>query len=229
MDIAAYTYSLYEFLSQRGDKNIAQQQSKYMRNRVPFFGMKSPVWEAHLKSFILDNGKIEINDAIKFAENCFEYPEREMHHSGLFFLRKYAHKLKSSDIPKIKALIIKGDWWDTTDSIAPTVVGGILKSDLKARDSMNQWILDQNFWIRRSALIFQLKYGNELDFEKLKNYIQKTKHEKEFFIRKAIGWSLREYSKYNTKAVLDFVDEHTDLSNLSKTEALKWWMRKNAI
>jgi 3-methyladenine DNA glycosylase AlkD len=88
---------------------------------------------------------------------------------------------------------------------------------------MDRWIEDPYLWIRRAALLYQLRWKQETDEEKLFSYCQKTLHEKDFFIRKAIGWVLREYSKTNPKAVKKFISSHRNhLSNLSIREGSKY-------
>lgn len=90
-------------------------------------------------------------------------------------------------------------------------------------DTMNGWITSDNMWLRRTALLFQLRYKSKTDIALLFDYCQKTMYEKEFFIRKAIGWVLREYSKTDAAVVAQFVAFHaTKLSPLSKREALKY-------
>lgn len=221
--IQQYTDTLAKYLRERGNPSIAEAQSKYMRYKFPFFGiMQKPLDEAY-KEFIALHGVVDKKDTLKFIQACISYPEREMWHIGMGHLRKNIKQVEKNHLNDFKDIIIRGDWWDVTDSMASGVVGDYLKKYPEYTTVMDRWIKDENYWIRRTAILFQLKYKNEVDFDRLKKYILLCHHEKEFFIRKAIGWSLREYSKYNTKAVIDFIETHQDkLSPLSVKEGLKW-------
>ena len=129
----------------------------------------------------------------------------------------------TASLPLIERMIREGAWWDFVDEIASNVIGGMLK-----RQPENMWpvldryIEDDDMWIRRTAILAQLKFKQETDFEKLASYCEACMDEKEFFIRKAIGWSLREYAKREPGKVKAFVAKHEQrLSGLSKREALK--------
>ena len=86
---------------------------------------------------------------------------------------------------------------------------------------INIWSLDENIWLQRSAIIHQLKYKDNVNTDLLAKYIERSMGTDEFFLNKAIGWSLRQYSRFNPQWVVQFVDEHPDLANLSKKEALR--------
>ena len=95
---------------------------------------------------------------------------------------------------------------------------------------LNNWIVDENMWVRRTAILTQLNYKTETDFDLLSTLITKTWHEKEFFIRKAIGWALRQYSYISSESVIDFINNNqNNLSTLSKSEGLKALKRKGII
>jgi 3-methyladenine DNA glycosylase AlkD len=112
-------------------------------------------------------------------------------------------------------------WWDSIDFISPTLVGIWLKKFPNRKESLlRRWNLDDDFWIRRASLIAQLKEKSETDHLLLFSLIIPLTREKEFFIRKSIGWSLRELAKYKPNEVLSFV-EQCEMSNLSRREALK--------
>jgi len=119
-------------------------------------------------------------------------------------------------------LIINKSWWDTVDSLASNCVGTYFRFYPEKIEYYNsKWITSDNMWLNRTAIIFQLKYKKDTDFELLKNNIRHHSHQREFFIKKAIGWSLREYSKVNPSAVIKFIDEN-ELQNLSIREASKY-------
>ena len=225
-----YCVSLSKFIEAKGNKNIAQAQSKYMRFKFPFYGiMQKPLSEA-IKEFYEIHGKVEIENTMSFVQECFSYHYRELWHVGLGILRKNVKKLPDTHLEDFKKIIIKGDWWDVTDSMASGVVGDYLQKYPHLLPEMDAWIQHENYWIRRTAIIYQLKYRKDLDTQRLFKYILLCAHEKEFFIRKAIGWSLREYSKTNARAVIEFIETHdTVLSGLSKREGMKWILANDKL
>jgi 3-methyladenine DNA glycosylase AlkD len=91
---------------------------------------------------------------------------------------------------------------------------------------MDDWVEAENFWLARTAILHQLSAKRSTDAERLFRYCSVRSADKEFFIRKAIGWALREYSKTDERAVRSFVEDNAELSPLSRTEALKWLERR---
>lgn len=120
-------------------------------------------------------------------------------------------------------LIRQGQWWDLVDNIAIKLVGRVLMKERKQmKPILDRWIVDDDLWIRRTAIISQILHKKETDEEQLFRYCLKCKNEKEFFIRKAIGWALRDYSKTNEKPVREFLIQNRDqLSGLSFREGAK--------
>ena len=115
-------------------------------------------------------------------------------------------------------------WWDLVDPIAVNLIGAVaLKKQKKMKSILRRWIKDEdNMWIRRTAILAQLKHKEHTDKTLLLDFCQQRMHEKEFFIRKAIGWALREYSKTNPECVMSFLKKHkSSLSGLSYREASK--------
>jgi len=127
----------------------------------------------------------------------------------------------SSELEFIEHLIVTKSWWDTVDGLASHIVGSVFYKNNTLRDQWcERWVESQNLWLQRSSLIFQLKYNKETDFPMLTRQIELLKSVDDFFIQKAIGWSLRQYGKYHPEAVRAYVDI-SDLSSLATREALK--------
>lgn len=117
-------------------------------------------------------------------------------------------------------MVTHKSWWDTVDYISIKLMGAYFKKFPEQRELyVKKWLASENIWLQRSALLFQLKYKENLDTTILSNAINYLVGSKEFFINKAIGWVLREYSRTNPKWVVDFV-EKTNLNSLSRREAL---------
>lgn len=211
---------IYDIFLQNRNPATAKEQAQYMRNKFEFIGLKQPDRVALTKSFFLRFGKISATDSILLAKECFQYKEREMWYLGCEQLIKAKKILKEKDLNYIETIIIKSDWWDIVDTLATNVVGEIVLKECTAKDIMLKYSYSQNMWLRRVAVIFQLKYKDKTDATFLFERCRQLADEKEFFIQKAIGWALREYAKSSPKAVLAFVND-TNLANLCKREALK--------
>ena len=150
----------------------------------------------------------------------WKLPEREYTYAALDLAQKYRKKL--TDLCFIRYLIETRSWWDSVDFLAAHILGYVVLKTPSLLCDMDKWIEDSNFWIRRSAILCQLKWKEKTDEARLFSYCKKTAHESEFFIRKAIGWSLREYSKTSPQNVAAFIKEnHSLLSPLSFREASK--------
>ena len=205
-----------------------QKMSKYMRYKQEFLGVQTPQRKEIYKEFKKSIGKsfkhsFNRHDVEKIVTYFWNKNEREYYYVGLFLL-DYLGSLNIEYLEFIQKLIVKGDWWDTTDSITIEFVGNILKENkLKMTDIIKEWVLDENMWIRRSAILSQLYFKENMDQELLTYCLNKTMHEKEFFIQKAIGWALREYSKINKEFVTKFITANRDnLSKLSIREGSKY-------
>lgn len=214
---------LIQFLSENSNAQIAQQQSAYMKNKFEFFGLKAPKCREIYKPFLAKNALPQKDEAIAIAKELYAQPQRELHYFAMELMFKYKKVYDISDISWIEFLITHNSWWDTVDYIADKIAGAYLaKFPEQISPVTQQWVKTGNIWLQRSALLFQLKYKDETDTDLLENYIEELAHEKEFFIRKAIGWVLREYAKTDAYWVRNFVHTNEDkLSGLSVREALK--------
>lgn len=206
-----------------------EAMENYMRNHFPFLGVKSPERKTLLKEFFVDYGKPELEWIRPLVAFLYAQPEREFHYLALAMIDVHIKKLDAEWMPLFEELIITNSWWDTVDHIAPHHVGAILlREKAGIREYPDRWIGSDNFWLQRSAILFQLKYKEKTDAEKLFSYIEATKESKEFFIQKAIGWALREYSKTAPGEVLGFINSTEDLAPLSRREGLKHLERKRS-
>jgi 3-methyladenine DNA glycosylase AlkD len=126
-------------------------------------------------------------------------------------------------IAVVERLVTTKSWWDTVDSLAKGGAGALVLRHPDLAATMDRWIDDGNIWLRRTAILHQLGFKERTDAARLFRYCALRAGEQEFFIRKALGWALREYSKVDAEAVRAFVSEHErELSGLSKREALLW-------
>ena len=148
--------------------------------------------------------------------------EREFHQTGIDLLVKESKKnFVIEDIKLIEKLIITNSWWDSVDTIAKYLLGGYLQQfPLETLKVIERFSNSKNMWLNRSAILFQLSYKEKTNFEILISECEKHKHSNEFFIQKAIGWALRDYSRFNPNGVETYVNS-TSLKPLSRREALR--------
>jgi 3-methyladenine DNA glycosylase AlkD len=201
----------------------AEGMSRYMKNRFTYFGIKKPKraviqkqWFSIIPKDFTQEHKREL------VLELWQKEQREFHYVAMNFMAKWKDKeLVSEDSEFIEFLLTNHSWWDSVDALASNYLGRYLRVFPKQRETViKSWRKSENRWLRRSCLIFQLHYKSQTNFELLKSLILEFKHEKEFFIQKAIGWSLREYAKTNPVSVRNFVEE-SGIQGLAKREALK--------
>ncbi len=193
----------------------------YMKNRFPFFGIHSPQRKEILKKHIQDCGYPAVSDIETVVRLLWDAPQRELQYSAQEILSRKIYLDDPERINLIEFLIVSKSWWDTVDYIASKIAGPWFKKHPEAIIPVTgRWISSNNLWLKRSAILFQLKYKADTDEELLYDYISRLINESDFFIRKAIGWALREYAKTNPLSVKIFVSNQK-LSALSTREALK--------
>lgn len=228
MDAFDYIAQLKEFFRQKANATNALAMQKYMRYQFPFLGIKTPERKQLLRQFLKDH-PLEEKDLVDVVRGLWHLPEREFHYVAMDLLLKYKKKgWERDDLGLIENLIVQKSWWDTVDVVAPRMMGPYVQQyPQEGRQALERWVKSDNKWLRRSSLIFQLRYKEQTDEKLLFDHILRCKDSKEFFIQKAIGWALREYAKTNPQAVLDFV-ARANLPPLSRREALKHFKGEEA-
>ena len=205
-----------------------QAMSKYMRNLFPYYGVKSPLRKTILKEVLRTHSIPHGEDLKGMIDQMWEHPEREMQYLAIDIMLKVIKKQPSSFLDYIEKLILQKSWWDTVDWLAGRGVGTILMKNTELIPEYSErWISDANIWLQRTALIFQLFFKEKTDFERMKKYVLQRSDATDFFVKKGAGWALRQYSKTNGDAVVQFVADNPQLSHLTKTEALKWLKNQN--
>ena len=208
-------------LEKKNGENAIHME-KYMKNHFVFLGIKTEERRTILKTILLKN-KEEIKDnSRKIALELFSKKEREFHYCAIEILIKSLKKnYIKNDIQLIKKLLITNSWWDSVDTISKYILGEyLLQFSEETNTVVDQFSNSDNMWLNRSALLFQLGYKIKTNADILFSECTKHSNSNEFFIQKAIGWSLREYGKTNPKAIQTFVSK-TKLKRLSEKEALK--------
>ncbi len=209
------------FEANKNDDN-ALKMAAYMKNKFSFYGIKSPLRKELQKQFLSDNGKLPPHTASKDIKQVWNDCNREVNYVIQDILRHKRYWDSDESIELVEWLIVNKSWWDTVDALAVNCAGQYLRIHPEKIEYYNaKWISSDNIWLVRTAILFQLKYKEKTNFELLKSNIRLHSHQKEFFIKKAIGWALREYSKTNPSAVIKFLNEN-ELQNLSIREASKY-------
>lgn len=212
---------VYQALQQESDASNAPGMKAYMLNQFDFFGIKAPDRDLIVKNY-LKNNFLENSAALELViKELWELPQREMQYFAIDVFAVHKKLWTKSSIKLIEQCIIQKSWWDTVDGIASDWLGTYFKLFSEQTFLItSQWNKSNNIWLQRSSILFQKTYKKNTDTALLSNYILHCKDSKEFFIRKAIGWALREYSKTNPEWVINFV-ANNKLSPLSEKEALK--------
>ena len=213
--------SIKKDFEELADQANAIKMQAYMRNLFVFYGIKSPSRREVYKELLKNEKKSNQLDW-EFLRLCWDDDHREFQYLVKDYLKSMEKNLVFEDIGKIKYFLKNKQWWDTIDGL-DRIIGNIGLKDKRVDNLMLKWSLDDDIWLRRVAIDHQLGRKNQTNLELLDKIILNNLGSDEFFINKAIGWSLREYSKTNQKWVRDFISKNKDkLSKLSIREASKY-------
>ncbi len=210
-------------LARVADAQRAPAMRAYMRDQFEFLGvMATPRREVLRPLFRPKRSPAEL---FAFANALWELPEREYHYAAADLLRRQWKALTLADVDAMLDLAQRNSWWDTVDVLAD-VIGDVVRvaraADPKAQRCMDAALKHKDMWVRRIAMLHQLGWRNDTDEKRLFDYALKLSHEEDFFIRKAIGWALRDYAYHQPEAVRGFLVMAGDrLSPLSRREAAK--------
>lgn len=222
--------TLNTLFHQNSHSENSVRMAQYMKNHFEFFGIKSPLRkELQRQWFQKEFCQTPLN-FINLIDALWQQDKREFQYVALDIGKRYKKLFLPEHIPTIQYWIETKSWWDTVDALASHFIGGTVYNYPELKQLMDEWIDHNNMWIRRTALLHQLNFKSKTDSDRLFMYCEKRMHETEFFIRKAIGWALRQYSYVDADGVIDFVKQHeSQLSTLSKTEALKALKREGMV
>ena len=200
---------------------LAESMSKYMQDKFRFLGIRGATRTEIYKKYFPDARKTK-NIDWDFVESCWNKEEREFQYVVVYYLKAMQKFLKREDISKLKYLIVTKSWWDTVDLLAKVV--GSLVIRIEGYDQiMLEWSKDSNIWLKRVAILYQLSLKEKVDKQVLDKILVNNLGDSEFFINKAIGWALRDYSKFNPEWVREFLEKNkNDMVNLSLREASKY-------
>jgi len=217
---------LRDQLRLRSNPAKAPGMQRYMKSAMPYLGVTSPELSTVCRAVFPHH---TLDSADSFRATVLElwrtasYREERYAAIAITGDKRYANYQTPELVPVYEELIITGAWWDYVDSVATHRVGPLLASYREPMSSLlRHWSRDPDMWKRRTAIIAQVSLKHDLDFDLLSFAIEPNLDDREFFIRKAIGWALREDAKRYPERVERFVSEHAfRLSGLSRREAVK--------
>lgn len=227
MPLQHFVQNIQDCLQANASSESALAMRAYMRDQFDFLGIKTPL-RRHLLAQILQafgKSKFSAPEVLQFADLLWELPQREYQYIAVDLLAQHKKILRLQDVSVLIQLAQEKSWWDSVDGLA-VVIGDIVfltrAHSLDAQDTMDQALHHSSMWVRRIAMTHQLGWRLQTDTARLFSYALQLAAEEDFFIRKAIGWALRDYARWQPDQVRDFVKSHqTHFSALSVREALK--------
>ncbi len=219
MNIHPIIEALVQEFESHQDSGRAKQMEKYMRNQFSFYGIQSATRKSILRSISSIHPMPE--HPIPLLYELWNKPQRELQYCAQELATNWKCYKLSDSTKFYLELITQKSWWDTVDYLATNGVGAALMNDSQQQQTiMIDWAHSNNLWVRRVAIIHQLKYNLKTQKDLLASTITPNLNDPDFFIQKAIGWALRQYGKHNPNWVLAFAKSH-ELSNLAKREGLR--------
>jgi 3-methyladenine DNA glycosylase AlkD len=212
-------------LAAGADPAAAAEMQRYMKSPMPFRGVAKPARERLLKAAVAAHplaDSAELDAAVQELWDGAGYREERYLALSLTGHRRYLAWLGPSRVPLLRHWIVTGSWWDFTDEIASRRIGPMLRAHPDAlRPVVRAWITDPDRWLRRTSVICQLQAAGATDTALLTEAIEANLADSDFFLRKGIGWALRQHARTDPDWVRTFVAGHPGLSPLSRREALR--------
>ena len=210
-------------LSKLADHAKAVPMAAYMKTDMPFYGVPKPGRVPIAREIKTKFPPVDAEDYRRRVLALWGLPHREEKYLAIGYAWAFRQHVAIPQIGLFERMIVEGAWWDFVDELASPIVGQVVLEDrLLMRPVLERWIDGPGMWLRRSAIICQIRHKEKTDQSMLFDFCVRRADEKEFFIRKAIGWALREYARIRPDEVRQFLSEHGDiLSGLSRREAAK--------
>ena len=210
-------------LRAQADPEQAIPMRAYMLNQFEFLGIRAGPRRDALKGLPKFTGTPD--ELLTLVEALWHLPEREFRYAAVDLLAKHHKRLDLAALPRMVQWVQTDAWWDTVDGLAGVVGDIVLKAksrDADAQKAMDAWLVHPNLWVRRVAMLHQLGWRAHTDQDRLFRYALTLAGETDFFIRKAIGWALRDHARTQPDAVRHFLNQHAEqLSGLTRREAGK--------
>jgi len=210
-------------LAARRDPDKAAAMQSYMKTEMPFYGVQKPGREPILRHLVREVAPADREEYEAIVTALWELPHREEKYLAQGVAAGFRQFIVPESLPLYRRFIVEGAWWDFVDETATHMIRElVIDRPEETWPVVDGWVDDDDMWLRRAAIICQVGAKERTDAGRLWRYCASRAHEREFFIRKAIGWALRDYARTDPGAVAGFVDRHRDdLSGLSFREATK--------
>ena len=223
MTTETFVLSVRDALTPLANAQKAAEMRAYMREQFNFLGIAAVPRRQATAPFV--RAKQRPEELIDSATRLWALPQREYQYIALDLLGRHRKILNLHHVDDLLSLSQQRSWWDTIDALAD-VVGDIVraacKTEPEAQAAMDAALIHEDKWVRRIAMLHQLGWSTETDVARLFDYAMTLAPETDFFIRKAIGWALRDYARHDPQAVRDFLALNRNrLSGLTTREAAK--------
>jgi 3-methyladenine DNA glycosylase AlkD len=220
-DADDYVAAIENEFARHANPATAAGAKAYMRNQFDYFGMTTPYRRLVQKKFFAAVPLPPCESVPVIVKKLWNKPQRELQYFAMELYEKYKKQFTQKDVVHFEYMITHKSWWDTVDFISPKLIAALhLKHPELAEENCARWMESKNIWLMRAALIYQNLYKKKTDEKLLYKLILQCSTHDDFFIRKGIGWALRQYARTNPQSVKKFVHANT-LSPLSTKEALK--------
>lgn len=218
----AWVDATVDALTPLADAERAAPMSAYMKGIAPFLGIGTPERRAALRAAWADLGPIDEATLRDVARELWSLPEREYQYAACDLIQRHQRRLQATFIVEpVQDLITTKPWWDTVDSLGTAAVSPITARNDQLMSLMWQWWDSGDRWLIRAAIQHQRGRQAETDFAVLYAMCDRFAEDREFFIAKAIGWALRDATRWDREGVRDFVDAHPRLSAVARREAVR--------
>lgn len=223
MDTTALTKKAATLLASHADETDASAMAAYLKTDMPLYGVRAPQVHTIVRLIASEHPPQDSVEYDRAVRALWRLPQREEKHVAIGYARAFGVFVTPDAFDLYSMMVVDGAWWDLVDPIAAYLVGGALDSHREVSTPLVRgWIDDGDLWPRRTSIICQLRNKDRTDTTLLSDACVANMGETDFFIRKAIGWALREFAKTDPDWVRAFVAEHRDaMSNLSIREATK--------
>jgi 3-methyladenine DNA glycosylase AlkD len=224
VDVNRLIRSVEAELEEAADTVKAESMAAYMKTEMSFYGVQKAGRTPILRRIKREFAPADIVEYHEAVVALWQLPHREEKYHALGYARALDAYVDTCSMSLYEHIIVEGAWWDFVDEVAARLVGRVLfKEPLRTEPRIRSWIRAEDMWLRRTSIICQLKHKGDTDTRLLDDACSANLADTEFFIRKAIGWALREHAKTDPEWVRSYVAEHRDeMSGLSIREASKY-------
>ena len=205
------------------DPARAPAMQAYMKSTMPFLGVPSPLLKREMSALAKRYPLADVEAWHDTVLALFrEATHREEWYASLNLAGRTRYRFDPGTLPLFEEMVVTGAWWDIVDECAHRVGDVLDRHRAEVTPTLRGWVRDPSLWKRRVAVICQLGHRERTDLDLLREAIEANLDDRDFFIRKAIGWALREYAKHDMAWVVAYVASlGSRLSPLSRREALK--------